>query len=105
MSSINKCIFRTFIFGSPYEQDINKYSIYVHLQDDWKSHPRNILFDVTNVWSNQHSSDDLTSYSIDPTDLSTLSNYNSNQLQEQHGKLFVELSSSIKTAKSYEVDS
>ena len=35
-----------------YDQDINKYSIYVHFQEEWNSYPVNILFDVTNVWSN-----------------------------------------------------
>ena len=39
------------VFGPPYEQDIAKYSVYVHLGDEWKSRPGNILFDVTNVWS------------------------------------------------------
>jgi len=42
------------IFDSSYDQNINKYSIYIHLQSDWKSSPGNILFDITNVWSNSN---------------------------------------------------
>ncbi len=33
------------------QQAINKQSIYVHLQQEWKSYPSNIVYDVTNVWS------------------------------------------------------
>ena len=79
------------IYGSPYDQDINKYSIYVHLQSEWKSSPGNILFDVTNVWSNSNTISDDKSYSIDPSDVSVLTDYNLNQLQYQHQKSFVEL--------------
>lgn len=32
-------------------QAINKQSIYVHLQPDWRSYPGNIVYDITNVWS------------------------------------------------------
>ena len=79
------------IFGSPYDQDINKYSIYVHLQPEWESYPGNILFDITNVWSNPNPRSDDKSYSIDPSDISVLTDYNMNQLQYQHKKSFVEL--------------
>ena len=33
------------------QQAINKQSVYVHLQQEWKSYPRNIVYDITNVWS------------------------------------------------------
>lgn len=33
------------------QQAINKQSIYVHLQPEWNSYPTNIIYDVTNVWS------------------------------------------------------
>lgn len=33
------------------QQAINKQSIYVHLQPDWSSYPGNIIYDITNVWS------------------------------------------------------
>lgn len=32
------------------EQVANRYSVYVHLQPGWESHPRNIIFEVTNSW-------------------------------------------------------
>ena len=79
------------LFGTPYDQDINKYSIYVHLQDEWKSYPGNILFDVTNVWSNPDPESDAKSHSLDPSDISALTSYNQNQLQYQHQKSYVEL--------------
>ncbi len=88
------------IFGSPYDQNINKYSIYVHLQEDWKSYPGNILFDVTNIWSNPNSASDEKSFSIDPSDISSLTNYNYNQLQYQHKKSFVELKHEFSNCES-----
>ncbi|WKT57437.1 hypothetical protein QVH35_08560 [Candidatus Nitrosotenuis chungbukensis] len=33
------------------QQAINKQSVYVHLLQDWRSHPGNIVYDITNVWS------------------------------------------------------
>ena len=88
---LTNAFFGHLIFGSPYDQDINKYSIYVHLQDNWKSTPGNILFDVTNVWSNPNPDSDAKSFSINPYDLSELIDYNSNQLQYQNEKSYVEL--------------
>lgn len=79
------------IFDSSYDQNINKYSIYIHLQSDWKSSPGNILFDITNVWSNPNLESDAKSFAITPSDISILTDYNSNQLQYQHQKSFVEL--------------
>ena len=86
------------LFDSPYDQDINKYAIYVHLQEGWNSYPGNILFDVTNVWSNSNSNDNT--YFIDPSDVSTLSNYNSNQLQFQNEKPYVELKHEFSNCES-----
>ena len=88
---LSNALFGHLIFDSSYDQDINKYSIYVHLQQDWKSYPGNILFDITNVWSNPNPESDAKSFSINPSDISTLTDYNSNQLQYQHQKSFVEL--------------
>ena len=39
------------IYGSMHEQALNKYSIYVHLQPGWLSHPANIIYDVTLSWN------------------------------------------------------
>jgi hypothetical protein len=33
------------------QQAINKQSVYVHLLQDWGSYPGNIVYDITNVWS------------------------------------------------------
>ncbi|RNJ78379.1 MAG: hypothetical protein D9C04_07375 [Nitrosopumilus sp. B06] len=80
------------LFGSPYGQDINKYSVYVHLGDEWDN-PGNILFDVTNVWSNQdpkkgaHLADSETTY-------------NPNRLQYQRGLSYVELQHEFSDCKS-----
>ena len=37
----------------------NKYSNYVHLQPEWKSYPRNILFDVTTQWDKNYNDNSL----------------------------------------------
>ena len=34
------------------QQSINKQSIYVHLEPGWNSYPGNIVYEITNVWSN-----------------------------------------------------
>jgi hypothetical protein len=96
---LSNAFFGHLIFGSPYDQDINKYSIYVHLQEEWNSYPGNILFDVTNVWSNPHESDEKI-FSNNPSDISSLTNYNFNQLQYQNQKSFVELKHEFSNCES-----
>jgi len=86
---LSNALFGEILFDSFYEQDINKYSIYVHFQQNWK-YSGNILFDVTNVWSDPNSKSDKTDFSKS-SDISLLSSYNSNQLQYQHDKSYVEL--------------
>lgn len=76
------------LYGSPYEQDINRYSVYVHLGEGWDSRPGNILFEVTNVWSNP---DPGQGHSADPSDVSELAVYNPNRLEYQRGLPYVEL--------------
>ena len=85
---LSNALFGEILFDSFYERDINKYSVYVHLQQDWK-HSGNILFDITNVWSDPNSKSNKTDFFNESSDISLLSNYNSNQLQYQHGKSFV----------------
>ena len=77
------------LFTSPYDQDIKKYSIYVHFQEEWNSYPVNILFDVTNVWSNPNISNQT--FSTDFSNVSNFDNYNSNNLQYQDNRGYVEL--------------
>ena len=38
---------------------INKYSNYVHFQPEWNSYPRNIIFEVTNVWNRTNVENDF----------------------------------------------
>jgi len=85
---LSNALFGEILFDSFYDQDINKYSVYVHLQQDWK-HAGNILFDVTNVWSDTKSKSNKKDFHNESPDISLFSNYNSNQLQYQHGKSFV----------------
>lgn len=94
---LSDAFFGHLIYDSPYDQDINKYSIYVHLQEGW-SHPGNILFDVTNVWSNSNVAEK--NYSADPSDVSSLTKYNSNELQYQHEKSYVELKHEFSNCES-----
>ena len=82
-------LFGHLLFTSPYDQDINKYSIYVHFQEEWNSYPVNILFDVTNVWSNSNINN--YTYSTDFSNVSNFDNYNSNNLQYQNNRGYVEL--------------
>ena len=85
-------LFGHLLFNSPYNQDINKYSIYVHLESDWQSYPRNILYEVTNVWSNPNPDAELSKFNYDPSiQTSLVSDYNSNQLEYQNNKSYVEL--------------
>ncbi len=78
------------LLSSMYDRSINKYSIYVHLQPEWKSYPGNILYDVTNVWSG-YGNVDPSLHEINPDDISPLSTYNRNQLEYQNSKSYVEL--------------
>lgn len=79
------------IFGSPYGQDINKYSIYIHLQPEWNSYPGNIIYDITNVWSNPNAKSNVKIFDYDSSGTTLFTDYNSNQLQYQKQKSFVEL--------------
>ena len=95
---LSNAFFGHLIFDTPYDQDINKYSIYVHLQEEWNSYPGNILFDITNVWSNPNSNQNI--HSSNPEDISTLTSYNSNQLQYQNEKPYVELKHEFSNCES-----
>lgn len=64
------------LYGSPYDQALAKYSIYVHLQPGWDSAPANILYDVTVSWDGSPKEGD---------------SYNSNQILTQGGREVVVL--------------
>lgn len=84
------------VFSSPYEQDINKYSVYVHLQEEWNSYPGNIFYDVTTVWSNPNPESSKSVF-YDPSESF---DYNSNQLQYQNQKPFVRLTHEFSNCES-----
>lgn len=69
------------LFAPDSDQVANKYSIYVHLQPEWDSHPKNLLFDVTNSWYRPDSG----------TDEQANATYNENRLLSIGGKSYVEL--------------
>ena len=80
------------IFASQYDKTINKYSIYIHLNEDWKSYPGNILFDITNVWNDPRSQKSLHEAYYDPEiPIEDFKDQNFNTLDYQRGKSFVEL--------------
>jgi hypothetical protein len=66
------------------QQAINKQSVYVHLQQEWKSYPRNIVYDITNVWSqteNKHLSTQAR--------LQITKETNVDELRYVHGKSYI----------------
>ncbi|HET9008558.1 MAG TPA: hypothetical protein VFN17_00330 [Nitrosarchaeum sp.] len=97
---LSNALFGHLIFGSPYGQDINKYSIYIHLQPEWKSHPGNIIYDITNVWSNPNQKSNMKIFDYAFSDAPMFVDYNSNQLQYQKQKSFVELKHEFSNCES-----
>ncbi len=87
---ITNAFFGHLIFDLSAKQDINKYSTYIHLQPEWKSYPRNILFDVTTVWQNPYSNTNDPYYESG-IDVQLKTEYNTNELQFLDGKSYVEL--------------
>lgn len=77
------------LFASPTEQVANKYSIYVHLQPEWNSDNKNILFEVTNSW--HKTKQENKNLSFNAKDLQ----YNANHLQYLSNKPYVELKHSF----------
>ena len=85
-------LFGHLLFDSPYDQDINKYSIYVHLESEWKSYPGNVFYEITNVWSNPNPESGFSVFNYDPSiQTSLVTDHNYNQLQYQNQKSFIEL--------------
>ena len=74
------------------ERKLNKDSIYVHLQPEWKSYPGNIVFDITTVWDRTSldvkrdpSSSDANAY------MQQMRGLGSRTVRQQHGKKFIEV--------------
>ena len=87
------------IFDFDNEQDLNKYSIYVHLQPEWQSYPRNIIFDVTTMWTNPESNTNDPYYEPE-LDIQLKTEYNVNELQYINEKSFVELKHEFSDCKN-----
>jgi hypothetical protein len=95
---LSNALFGHLLYGSPYGQDINKYSIYVHLQPEWESYPASILYDITDVWTNPNSKSDVKGF--DTMENTSFENYNSNELLYQNQKSFVELKHTFSDCES-----
>jgi len=95
---LSNALFGHLLYGSPYGQDINKYSIYVHLQPEWDSYPGSIFYDITNVWNNPNSKSDVKWF--DAMENTSFENYNSNELLYQNQKSFVELKHTFSDCES-----
>lgn len=94
-------LFGHLLFSSPYDQDINKYSIYVHLESDWNSYPGNVLYEITNVWSNPNPETSMNTFNYDPSlQTSLVTDHNYNQLQYQNQKSYVELKHEFSNCES-----
>ncbi len=79
------------LFVSDSEQVVNKYDIYVHLQPEWNSYQKNILFEITNSWYKTDSS---------KTTFEKISvNHNYNELQHLGDKSYVELKHSFSSCQ------
>ena len=66
-------------------QAINKQSFYIRLQSDWNSHPGNIIYEVTNVWTK---TDELAP--LDPqTRLDLSKQANVDQVRSVHNKSYI----------------
>ncbi len=88
-----------FGFSTSTGQDINKYSTYIHFQPEWESYPRNILFDVTTVWSNPNSGTNNPFYDYGiVADLER--QYTPNELRYLYGKSYVELNHELSDCQS-----
>ena len=73
------------LFAQPTEQVSNKYMTYVHLQPDWESDNKNIIFEVTNSW--YKTKEDNANHVFNAKDIQ----YNENQLRYVNEKSYVEL--------------
>jgi len=86
---LTNAFFGHLIFDFGPEQDMNKHSSYIHFLSDWSSYPRNIIFDVTTVWSNPDS--DSNPFYDDTFAVTLKTEHHQNELSYLHGKSYVEL--------------
>ena len=65
---------------------VNKYSNYIHLQPEWDSYPRNMIFEITNIWNKTN-----TEQSLNERDFQRGAKTNVNTLQHIEGKSYLEV--------------
>lgn len=66
------------------QQAINKQSVYVHLQPEWNSYPGNIVYDITNVWTQTENRQ------LDPKERLEMSkSTNVDEVRYVHGKSYI----------------
>lgn len=87
------------IFDLALDQVINKYSVYIHLQPQWNSHPRNIIYYVTSVWDNPQTNTNDPYYEPE-VDIQLKTEYNRNELQFINDKAYVELKHEFSDCKN-----
>lgn len=87
------------LFDLDSEQSINKYSVYIHLQPDWNSYPKNIIYSVTSVWDNPETNSNNPYYESE-IDFQLKTEYNSNEIQYINEKAFVELKHEFSDCKN-----
>lgn len=73
-------------FSAVHPESIARYSVYVHLQPEWRSYPASLLFEVTNVWGDGSGADGEYYELPDESD-----SHNYNQIREIWDREFVEL--------------
>lgn len=83
---LSNALFGHLLGAGDAEQVANRYSVYVHLQPEWDSHPRNIIFEVTNSWYKSRGGEGGGGGA--GGDAAT---YNENRLLSAGGKEYVEL--------------
>jgi len=87
------------IFDLALDQAINKYSVYIHLQPQWNSYPKNIIYYVTSVWDNPQTNTNNPYYEPE-VDIQLKTEYNTNELLYINDKAYVELKHEFSDCKN-----
>jgi hypothetical protein len=85
---LTNALYGHLLFSPTTDLVTNKYSIYVHLEPDWKSDSKNIIFEITNLWyklKNENVNNFVNDHST----------YNPNKINSIQNKSFVELKHSF----------
>ena len=87
------------IFDLELDQAINKYSVYIHLQPQWNSYPKNIIYYVTAVWDNPKPNTNDPYYEPE-LNIQLKTEYNTNELNYINNKAYVELKHEFSDCKN-----